>query len=150
MMIIFFLFYCFNCSGVYTLSITYPSLTKFVDMWPPHPYTGAPQNSRHEVWSTWLYRMCLYAVALQLPFTGTELSRPNLLQHDNSPVHVSSMKTCFAMVKVDQLECPAQRPDLDLSERLWDLLECRLGARSLRLTSLHDRNYVFSEKQSLL
>lgn len=53
----------------------------------------------------------------------TGAKRPNKFQHHSTPVHkVSSMKTCFAEVGVEELERPAQSSDLYLTEHLWEEL----------------------------
>ncbi|MCJ8735508.1 hypothetical protein PDJAM_G00247820 [Pangasius djambal] len=58
---------------------------------------------------------------------------PNLLQHDDAPVHkASSMKTWCVKAGVEELECPAQSPDLNPTEHLWDELEHRLHPRPPR------------------
>ncbi|XP_047015899.1 uncharacterized protein LOC124628872 isoform X4 [Ictalurus punctatus] len=59
-----------------------------------------------------------------------------LSQHDQAPVHkASSMKTSFAMVGVEELECPEQSPDLNPTEHLWDELERRLHPRPTHPTN---------------
>ncbi|XP_053098340.1 cyanocobalamin reductase / alkylcobalamin dealkylase isoform X2 [Pangasianodon hypophthalmus] len=51
-------------------------------------------------------------------------------KHDDAPVHkASSMKTWCVKVGVEELECPAQSPDLNPTEHLWDELEHRLNPR---------------------
>ncbi|MCI4389300.1 hypothetical protein PGIGA_G00096420 [Pangasianodon gigas] len=63
-------------------------------------------------------------------FPSLELRGPNLFQHNNAPVHkVSSMKTWCVKVGVEELECPAQSPDLNPTEHLWDELEHQLNPR---------------------
>ncbi|MCI4387006.1 hypothetical protein PGIGA_G00069260 [Pangasianodon gigas] len=70
---------------------------------------------------------------LHYSFPSLELRGPNLFQHDNAPVHkASSMKTWCVKVGVEELECPAQSPDLNPSEHLWDELEHRLHPRPPR------------------
>ncbi|XP_047015897.1 uncharacterized protein LOC124628872 isoform X2 [Ictalurus punctatus] len=69
-------------------------------------------------------------------FPSLELRGPNLFQHDQAPVHkASSMKTSFAMVGVEELECPEQSPDLNPTEHLWDELERRLHPRPTHPTN---------------
>lgn len=69
--------------------------------------------------------MPLYAVTLQFLFNGTK--GPNMLQYDKAPVHkVRLIKTWFADVSVKKLQGPAQSPDRNTTEHLWDELKCRL------------------------
>ena len=55
---------------------------------------------------------------------------PFLFQHDNAPVHKArSIQTCFVEIDVEELHWPAQSPNLDPIEHLWDELEPQLQAR---------------------
>lgn len=54
-------------------------------------------------------------------------------QHDNAPVHKAKVITeWFEEMGVDEVEWPAQSPDLNPIEHLWDELERRLKARPNR------------------
>ena len=46
---------------------------------------------------------------------------PFLFQHDNAHTEMVCQDRC-----VEELDWPAQRPDLNLLKHLWDELECRL------------------------
>ncbi|KAI4892683.1 hypothetical protein NFI96_002009 [Prochilodus magdalenae] len=64
---------------------------------------------------------------------------PFLFQHDRTPVHrASSIKTRMSESGVEELDWPAQSPDLHPIEHLWDGLERRLRARPSRPTSVSD------------
>ena len=64
---------------------------------------------------------------------------PFLFQHDCAPVHKArSIKTWMRKFGVDELERPAQSPDINPIEHLWDELEWRLRARPPCPTSVCD------------
>ena len=52
---------------------------------------------------------------------------PFLFQHDDAPMHKAmSIQKWFVKIGVEELDWPAQNPDLNLNKHLWDDLECRL------------------------
>ncbi|KAK3547923.1 hypothetical protein QTP70_001001 [Hemibagrus guttatus] len=58
-----------------------------------------------------------------------------LFQHDCTPVHKArSIKTWMSEFGVEELDWPAQSPDLNLTEHLWDELEWRLVIMDYRKT----------------
>ena len=62
---------------------------------------------------------------------------PLLFQHYNAPVHKArSIQKWFVEIGVEELDWPAQSPDIKPIEHLWDELECRLRARPNRPTSV--------------
>ena len=64
---------------------------------------------------------------------------PLLFQHDNAPMHkVRSIQKWFVEIGVEELDWPAQSPDLNSIEHLWDQLERRLRSRSNCPTSVPD------------
>ena len=53
-----------------------------------------------------------------------------MFQYDNAPMHKSrSIQKWLFEIVVEELDWPAQSPDLNPIEHLWDELECQLGAR---------------------
>ncbi|KAI4879423.1 hypothetical protein NFI96_002473 [Prochilodus magdalenae] len=74
---------------------------------------------------------------------------PFLFQHDRTPVHrASSIKTWMSESGVEELDWPAQSPDLHPIEHLWDGLGWRLRARPSRPTSVSDLTNVLLEEWS--
>ena len=64
---------------------------------------------------------------------------PFAFQHDNAPVHkVRSIQKWFVEIGVEEIDWPAQIPDLNPIKHLWDELERRLRARRNRPTSMPD------------
>uniref|UniRef100_A0A3P8SGA8 Tc1-like transposase DDE domain-containing protein n=1 Tax=Amphiprion percula TaxID=161767 RepID=A0A3P8SGA8_AMPPE len=74
---------------------------------------------------------------------------PFLFQHDCAPVHKArSIKTWMTESGVDELDWPAQSPDLNPIEHLWDELERRLRARPSGPTSVCDLTNALLEEWS--
>ncbi|KAK3507610.1 hypothetical protein QTP70_030801, partial [Hemibagrus guttatus] len=74
---------------------------------------------------------------------------PFLFQHDCTPVtKASSIKTWMSEFGVEELDWPAQSPDLNPIEHLWDELERRLRARPSRPTSVPDLTNALLEERS--
>ncbi|KAK3535289.1 hypothetical protein QTP70_007432 [Hemibagrus guttatus] len=74
---------------------------------------------------------------------------PFLFQHDCTPVtKARSIKTWMSEFGVEELDWPAQSPDLNPIEHLWDELEWRLRARPSRPTSVPDLTNVLLEERS--
>ena len=64
---------------------------------------------------------------------------PLVFQHDNAPVHKARSKhKWFVEFSVEQLDWPAQSPDLNYIDQLRDELERQLRARPNRPTSVPD------------
>jgi hypothetical protein len=56
-----------------------------------------------------------------------------LYQHDSVPCHKSrSVREWYVYNNVPEIDWPAQNPDLNPIEHLWDELECRLRSRPQR------------------
>ncbi|KAK3513447.1 hypothetical protein QTP70_014271, partial [Hemibagrus guttatus] len=76
---------------------------------------------------------------------------PFLFQHECTPVHKArSIKTRMSEFGVEELDWPAQSPDLNPIEHLWDELERRLRARPSRPTSVPDLTNALLEERLLL
>lgn len=79
----------------------------------------------------------MHALVLKIPFTGAKRSR-HVPARQCPCAKVKSRKTWFDKVGLKELKCPAQRHNLNPSERLWDELVCQQGllAQQQYLTSL--------------
>ncbi len=54
-----------------------------------------------------------------------------LFQHDNALVHKAAPeRNDFSQFAVEELDCPAQSPDLNHIQRLWDGLDCEADLNS--------------------
>ena len=74
---------------------------------------------------------------------------PFLFQHDCAPVHKArSIKTWMREFGVDELDWPAQSPDLNPIEHLWDELEQAVRTRPSRPTSVCDLTNAHLENWS--
>ena len=68
---------------------------------------------------------------------------PFLFHHDCAPVYKArSIKTWMSQFGVEELDWPAQSPDLNPIEHLWDELKWRLRARPSRPTSVSDLTFL--------
>jgi len=74
---------------------------------------------------------------------------PFLFQHDCAPAHkAKSIKIWISEFGVGELDWPAQSPDLNPIEHLWDKLKRRLRARPSRPTSVPDLTNALLEEWS--
>ena len=72
---------------------------------------------------------------------------PFPFQHDNVPVHKARyIQKWFVEIGVEELDWPAQSPDLNPIEHLWDELECRLLARPNRQTTVPNLTHALVDE----
>jgi hypothetical protein len=89
--------------------------------------------------NTTVYNDILYVFVLPTLWQQFE-EGPFLFQHDNAPVHKArSIQKWFVKISVEELDWPAQSPDLNPIKHLWDDLEHRLRARPNRPTLVPDQ-----------
>ncbi|GBO31700.1 Transposable element Tcb1 transposase [Araneus ventricosus] len=72
---------------------------------------------------------------------------PFLFQYDRAPVHTARVvQSWFDDMNVEELDWPAQSPDLNPIEHLWDELEHKIRSRPKRATSLTELTAFLAEE----
>lgn len=102
-----------------------------------HPYVDFPQTFGMTV-EAQKHLGCLH-VLYHYDFQSVDLRGANMFQHDNASVlRARFVRSQFAKVGGEELECSAQSPDSNPSEHLWDELERQQHPMSPRATSVPD------------
>ena len=70
-----------------------------------------------------------------------------IFQHDNDPKHTShKTKTWLNQNKVIVLDWPAQSPDMNIIEHVWDYLEKKLRARKVKPSNKEQLWHILEEE----
>lgn len=80
---------------------------------------------------------------VMMPYAEWEMPLKFIFQHDNDPKHTANVvKDWIAKEKIRVMKWPAQSPDLNLIENLWEITN-----RQIRKVTIRNKDQLFEEVQ---